>query len=381
MPSYLDLLFTFGRQKTKKNFNFSGFRSKEIVPIIQIGANAATNGVPDYKFQMCYNLRCVEPTDDPPEWPWSIRQTAIFHSFDLNSGDGSWILTKGSRDMLGRFQRITRTGAPSDPALFVSRSGAFAASLAAHLVLCEWSSENWADYIGYIEESLHRKTSYALLATIKTHKSEASNMRRPNRVFTSPPQKVLRRVTLSEFSKAGIAKFKNMMTQGSEQRHAQAEQNINSETVETIQEENNEYDDFSYDDLREIQFMEDQTNVCLLVIKSNISILGDLQGHYQALQGSNEFQMTFGNECDVYLSRFNGRVRTVVNDFKLQQSRLEALGRLIGDRKSLVRDNVTLKERRGLIVLSSLLCLSIAICRQISASLRKPKSLRGRWKG
>jgi hypothetical protein len=101
-------------------------------------------------------------------------------------------------------------------------------------------------------------------------------------------------------------------------------------------EDHAENEDFSYDDLRRIQYIEDQANVALLVIRSNVNILGNLKGYYNTLHTSTEFQMTLGNECDTPLQRFTAKVTAVVNDLELQQSRVETLLRLLADRKSLV---------------------------------------------
>jgi len=97
-----------------------------------------------------------------------------------------------------------------------------------------------------------------------------------------------------------------------------------------------EYEDFTYDDLRQIQYIQDETNVTLLVVKSNISILADLKEYYSNLKESVEFQGALGDHCDAAIARFTARVAAVINDLKLQQSRLETLLQLIADRKSLL---------------------------------------------
>jgi len=94
--------------------------------------------------------------------------------------------------------------------------------------------------------------------------------------------------------------------------------------------------DFTYDDLRAIQYIEDQANGTLLAIRSNISIIGELSGYYNRLRLSKEIHSVTGTGCDPVIRRFVARFTSILNDMKLHQARLETLLQLLADRKSLV---------------------------------------------
>lgn len=340
MPTFLDFLFTFGKQSFKKNFHYSGFRTKEIAGGTQLFAKVPTISDTTSKYQMCYNLRSVEPTSNPPDWQWSIRQTAVFHSFDMLSGNTNWITVKGNRDMFDSFKQVTRPSAPSCPNHYNSKAGAFDASLAAHLVFCEWSSKNWAEYVGFLEERLQTKTRYALLATVEHPERQDAEIARPDRTETVPVA-LPRRFTLTEGRKAVQKGFRSLLATHRETSKAVSAKDLELGLMDEKHVADSGFEDFSYDDLRKIQFVEDQTNIAHLVVKSNISILSDLKSYYTNLEASKEFCEVYGTECDVAISRFSSQVTAIINDLRLQQSRLETLLRLIADRKSLVNISPT----------------------------------------
>ena len=320
VPCILDFIFAFGRLSQAANFNFSSFRTEEAL-------------TPSSNFQMCYNLRDVEPSPGQPDWPWSIRQTAVNHGFDLKTGDSTWITIKGNQDMSTKFRQLTETGAPLylDSASNFDSASAFKASLIAHLVICEWSRENWARYVGYLEHKLQNRTKYAVLATVDhptpehqcvepTQPVHTNTMNHPGPIKKSPTW----------------ARVKSWVVPG-----PKPDTNANPEDIElgSPLEKKNEYPDykdFSYDDLRNIHFIEDKANQCLLALRSNTSILEELQHHYRELQTSAEFEAAFKQACDKELSRFYKRISSVIRDLKNQQSRLEMLLQSIAHRKALV---------------------------------------------
>lgn len=88
MPAVLDFLFPFGRQEYAKDFHFSGFRQDTCLAEFERGLQIPELGWSGLGIQLCYGLKSVETSLSQPEWPWSIRQCAIHHSLDLESGRG-----------------------------------------------------------------------------------------------------------------------------------------------------------------------------------------------------------------------------------------------------------------------------------------------------
>ena len=110
---------------------------------------------------MCYNLRFAEQTTSPPEWPWSIRQTAIYHSFDTTSGRVVWIIVKGNRLINKRIRNAIGTSQKTGQGYsytFDSIGHSFHSSLKIQLIFCDWARENWRWYINFLDDEIRKLT-------------------------------------------------------------------------------------------------------------------------------------------------------------------------------------------------------------------------------
>lgn len=148
MPAMLDFIFPFGKQIHAQDSYFGGFREESRLDVERRGPRIIELGRSGIELRMCYNLRSVERSQSDPELPWSIRQSAMYHSFDLGSGQSLWINVKGNELIKNRIVN-TVTQPSSD-----SQSEAFSMALAAHLLFCDWSVENWRWYINYLENRI-----------------------------------------------------------------------------------------------------------------------------------------------------------------------------------------------------------------------------------
>jgi len=171
-PSFLDFVFPFGRQGFARDFHFSGLRDESRL------ANYSDSPVPtelgrsgrDIRF--CYNLRSVEASKDHS--PWSIRQCAVYHTFDLETGKTFWIFVKANKvikdrmtEALERSNRMTRSSKPPGQLGYLPSYDDFSLSLEAHLLLCNWSGENWRWYINDLEDQLQATTRGALALQVE----------------------------------------------------------------------------------------------------------------------------------------------------------------------------------------------------------------------
>jgi hypothetical protein len=159
MPSYLDFISVFGVQWEPRDLRFSGFREQLI-----LGQSASTTAIPALgrsgrQYQLSFNLKGVSQVpipNKPGRNRWSIRQAAIHHQFDVELGTTLWIVTKGDRDLK---ERIEDTTAPPpygriEDQSFDTPEECFRSSLAVHLLLCNWSTEEWRWYIQFLETSI-----------------------------------------------------------------------------------------------------------------------------------------------------------------------------------------------------------------------------------
>lgn len=175
MPSFLDFLFPFGKQVYAQDFHFSGLREENRFDIKRRGDNIPELGRSGSQLQLCYNLRSVEGTRVPKgssELPWSIRQSAVYHSLDTETGRSVWINVKGNKLLKKRISEASTLSSLSD---VQTCSASFSASLDTHLIFCDWSSENWRWYINDLENELQKLTRNALATPVDKRPSPPSS--------------------------------------------------------------------------------------------------------------------------------------------------------------------------------------------------------------
>lgn len=164
MANYLDFISVFGVQDEPRDLRFSGFRE-----YITLGQSAKTTGIhalgrSGRQYQLCFNLKGVSQVpipNKPGQKRWSIRQAAIHHQFDVEFGTTLWIITKGNKDLKERIEDMTAPppyGRIEDQS-FGTPEECFKSSLAVHLLLCNWSTEEWRWYIQYLEISIEEEVT------------------------------------------------------------------------------------------------------------------------------------------------------------------------------------------------------------------------------
>lgn len=109
MPSFLDLVFTFGAQHHAKDFFFTRFRHDTRLSALEKSIAFPPLGRSGRTLRLCYSLRSVEASPDQEKWPWSIRGTAAHHTFDFETGRTSWLILKGEGGVSIKERIVTET--------------------------------------------------------------------------------------------------------------------------------------------------------------------------------------------------------------------------------------------------------------------------------
>ena len=360
LPEFVDFLFPFGFRSYAEDFYFSGFRQR--TQLAEYGRHAAPNARPaDKKFQICYNLKSVEPSDTDS---WSIRHCAIQHSFDMKVVRTSWIILKGDELMKRRIESATSDRGPHQPSEFNSLSGAFKASLQTHLILCDWSAENWRWYINSLEdkfEGMTRRTFSApvhvpLLPAAATDQFEFKPRTNTQRTDTSKISMFSR--TLTQMAEKASPKTA-IKHQTSAQTYTNPETGV-SQPLPPNEDDDGEGDDepqssprpnevkvedetrdFSFSKLRKVYQIAKKANEAVLVLRQNILILTQLRQYYRSISRRKDFPRDLAKSCEDAIDEFELRVDGVEHDTQTQILRLETLLRLLEDRKTLVRQIYT----------------------------------------
>ena len=337
MPAFLDFLFQFGRQQYAKDFHFSGFRQNTRLTRSNRGLRIPELGWSGREIQLCYSLKSAEPSKGQLHWPWSIRQSAVYHSFDLDIGRANWIFLKGDRLIKNRIKSATQNGCLGQGPALRSVDRAFATTLAIHMILCEWSSENWRWYINFLEDEFQATTRNTLTSIVETPSSPVVDTpssptmhHAPSRANTNvskaPSESTLVQPYSPSKQEASLHPVAGQVAEAPIQYPKSVAPNA----------EYPEQPDFSFSDLQRLHFLEEKANETLLVLKTNMNVLTEMRQHYQYLVGCEDWPQDLQAGCKGDVFRFGKRITVVESDHKMQQWRVESLLRLIADRKSLV---------------------------------------------
>lgn len=292
MPSYLDLVFAFGKQEHPKDFHFCGFRADSRLdndaPKLELRERRRSGR----ELRMCYSLRSVESVESQRHWPWSIRQCAVYHAYDVETELATWIVIKANKVIRNRIKSIVDNRTPSVQNSFALEYPALKSALDTHHMICSWSTESWRWYINFLEQRFQQISAKTL-----TESTTLESLRQEMSAPVAAP---------------------NSDT-GNERNGRDEQQGT------------------SFDQLQDVHFVEEKTNEALLVVKGNQDVLDSLRQHYQ-----DSFDMLrYDDDLDVSqfqaIPRFRDRVERVRKELVMQQHRLETLLKMIADRRSLVR--------------------------------------------
>ncbi|RDW75413.1 hypothetical protein BP6252_06555 [Coleophoma cylindrospora] len=318
-PAFLDYLFLFGKQHYPQGFHYSGFRSEST-----LSSKKAIFQIPELDrsgqgYSLCYNLKSVEQSHpDPNKYPdpWSIRQIAVYHSFDVVTCKALWVSIKGNSLIRDRIIEPTKTSNGASADIISSKADAFIQSLHTHLLLIDWCGEKWRWYINFLEELSESKTRRALLTSADTPAARFYPVQpRPNTpsqigIFDRASQRV------RSFGKVQPLVNQNVAAAMSEERIAEEE-------------------GFNFENLQEVQNYEEKANQVILVLESNINIVMQIKAFYVMIVELPEFPPNLKDECKTEMAEFIRTIDSVVNDLKMQMARAKMLRAQIADRKSL----------------------------------------------
>ena len=352
MPEFLNFLFLFGQRALALDLYCSGFYHNT-----RLGQNSSnvidkTRAWSGVDLQMCYTLKSVEPSPSQIDWPWSVRHCAVHHTFDVINIRSTWIMIKGDRNIAERIQSVTGGRGPAAFSSFESIKCAFDASLLTHIVLCDWSAENWQRYISFLEQTFHNLTDEAKIVNADLPNAFKDTdgfmgIKRSDTLETLKPQKS--RVLSGKFARSqnltsrdnyNPPPLSNIYTNasGKTQPLPPGRRVDTAKSPKTPRKDYDEYgqQQYSFRDLQKVSEIEEAVNECVLVLRLNINVVTQLKDHYASLLEDDDLPQEIRTSCKKSANRFEGRINSIINDLHLQILRAEGLLRLLADRKILV---------------------------------------------
>lgn len=358
MPEFLDFLFVFGEQIPTQDPYCSGFHQCTRPSDSEPGLEDSSRSWRGADLQLCYSLQSVEPSPFQEDWPWSIRHCAVHHTFDAESARSTWVVIKGDDSICKRIQSVTGEKGLAEFSSFDSIDKAFAAALATHCIICDWSSEHWRLYIRFLEQGFDALTDEAKIVNADVPSSTFSDA---DRLMTLPRSETQETI---QTRRSRVFSWKSTQTQSQATEHIPLSPTVRKtppriytnasgkkqplppakriQTPKTQCSPNTRLEDeygqqqFSFRDLQKVNQIEDCVNNCVLVLKLNINVVTQLKDYYLSLMRSDELPQEIRQKCTREVTRFERRIDAIVRDFQLQITRAEGLLRLLADRKALV---------------------------------------------
>lgn len=367
MPEFLDLLFPLGERVVAQDFYSCGFQQQT-----RLSKNARGMQVPErawsgYHYQFCYSLKSVERSEIQHDWPWSIRHCAVHHLFDVVNVRSTWVVVKGDRLMERRIASATSGRSSREFSSYGTVDKAFAATLATHLIMVDWSVENWRWYISFLEDKFETLTKDVIsidadvltnpidtedIPAIRTrtntqitNRSHKSLIPSPT-LFRFPTQRTNTTPSSTEMSPLQAQHFHKNERTGKKQPLPPGKTIVSPEATKLKDISYDTYGQrkFKFRHLQDIHDLEEKANETKLVLKLNLNICKQISEFYRSLFDNREIPNIIEENCEGDLIRFERRIKNIECQTNAQVLRVKALLRLIADRKTLVSLNTLVME-------------------------------------
>lgn len=116
--------------------------------VLDLVAYPSTPGLSSLTITECaYGLRFVELNFRGTREPWSVRQTAIYHSYKLDKRVSTWVMISAStkiKDSLNNYVRSSENISALNP-------------FEIHVILLDTALGNWRSYIIYLTEQISKQ--------------------------------------------------------------------------------------------------------------------------------------------------------------------------------------------------------------------------------
>ena len=354
MPEFLDLLMIFGKQSHPQHFHQSYFRHRTRLGDNGFKKSSRSLAIPDLGWsgrdlQLCYNLKSVERSSQG-DWPWSIRDCVVDHSFDVEFVRIIWVIVKGDSLVRDRIQSATTDPNTAEMSSFQTPGEAFASTLMTHLLLIERACENWYQYYVFVVAR-----SYAITSGILSNDIDLQRhiVKEPIKGITPKPERTgtgaSPRSVASVIAHARTRQYQPQIrasNQGKRETNlpnhgfeADLEQPIPPVLNETVRAEYNYrgQEEFNFGDLQELQHIYDKINEALLVLELDGNGLYELLQYYETILSLPKFPEAVARGCEEEFQSFCSQIKSHVNHLHNCKLRFRTLAENVSNSIKLVR--------------------------------------------
>ncbi|KAL8693617.1 MAG: hypothetical protein Q9218_001575 [Villophora microphyllina] len=368
-----------GERVVAQDFYSDCFHQRTCLSNLTQGLTIPARAWSGYDFKVCYSLKSVERSETQTAWPWSIRHCAVHHTFDVLNIRSTWVIVKGNELIEKRITSATRPRSPPEFSSYDTIGRAFASALASHLLVIDWAGENWRWYINFLEEQFENMTKGAISidADIPSQTLEVGEvstlLSRTNTQLSRPSPKVgsfplsPRLFSFSTQRTATTPAVNEMQPLPSQQYHTNPRSGKRQplppgktiDTTQTPKQPTDHHDSygqrqFKFRHIQDIQDLEESANEIVLVLRMNLNVCKHISEFYQSLLSSKQLPRDLLEEnSHGDLANFQRRTQGVINQMDGRILRVEALLRLIADRKTLLYGLLKFQNTRSNMLMAS----------------------------
>lgn len=360
-PILIDVLTSFGRQKAPLGFQSASFCQDDLTKPSQSAlVQIPELGRSGWELRHCYKLHGLEGSSPNSKAKWTMRQTAIYHSFDLENGRAMWLSVKANNEIRDRIKEGTESLEVMRASNSSTPASSFAACLATHLIVFGWCTEGWRLHLGGIESDVREILVKVKSTPVEPLGDELNFTPRLINAATIPSARdregsiISRQDTLQarngplkafNSTKAGITKLCTAMNaigpadEVEKSRGTNPPQDVLDDQRERISNHLEKLKGFSFAEFQKLSFFTGKLQELKLAMCLNIGVLRSTRDYYRQRYQSAQFPSPIKDfsESNASFENFVQRVTSLEQDLEADITTTEALILLIEDGKRLVR--------------------------------------------
>ncbi|KAI7787255.1 hypothetical protein LA080_000592 [Diaporthe eres] len=353
------VLTSFGKQKAPLGFHSASFCQDDLTKPSQ----SALVEIPEFgrsgwELRHCYKLHGLETSSPNSKAKWSMRQTAIYHSFDMENGRAMWLAVKANNEIRDRIKEGTEYLEAMRASNSSSPGSSFVACLTTHLIAFDWCTEGWRFHLGDIESDVREILVKVKSTPLEPLGDELNFTPRLITAATMPSLRdregsmVSRQNTLQahegpmqafNVTKAGITNLCKAMkgivpeAEAEKTRETNLPLDAQADQRERISNHLEKLKGFSLAEFQRLNFFTGKLQEEKLAINLNIGVLRSTREYYRQRYQSAQFPSAIkdcSESCGSF-EHFIQRVTSLEKDLEADTARIEALILLIEDGKRL----------------------------------------------
>ncbi|ORY67739.1 uncharacterized protein BCR38DRAFT_407683 [Pseudomassariella vexata] len=334
MPSFLDNVFSFC-QRSEPHLR-TCFRSEDYLNVKDQAFQIKELGRSGNQVQHCFNLVGIEYGKDQ-SWPFFYRQTAAYFSFDPVESRSLWIILKANAEIRNRIKQssdCTRRG--NNLGDLTTPESSFSSAMSAHLLIYEWSTDNWTPYIDFLESKILESSTiinYSPVTRFTQEKPIAQALSRKStfqsgvqsRQNSGLQQQLNRSSRTASFSKIlnprpGPRRFSNKISRKG--RHSALP---SAQRPAKVKMDDLDLDEiFSFDQLQSLHRLAAELETASLVVNQNKRVMEEMLERFIALRGSPDLVRCLPVD-KINFEGFFRRTQRCLRELENQQARLTTL--------------------------------------------------------